>query len=608
MLPTSPDIFDLSGEDIFTFPGNYRAIVEDNEDPIDIGRVRVRILGIHSLDPKETPTEHLPWAEPALPLYHSGGQNLDCRDQPDQKRYTPDGTTFDPQPRNTKVKQITEVDKVQKKEGTGGIFTVPKKGSMVWVFFENGDHTRPQYWACAPKKDDWEKQRKKLIDEIKIKQDNINYWRKKFESILDAKEYRGKDSITVNAKVKTGINVPKLEILNVKDIENYHITSFTSPGGVTSIIVNLRGKEKMYIIHKGMIEYIDHQGQRKIMVGNTNFKNDGNPGVSNDFEHLVANNYELHIGGDFDIFVRKSKYVQIDGDMEINVKHQVGLVTREGNISIIVNNGDCYLDAKNVNIAARDNIQIHAAKNMVLRADNIISLVGKKVVMSSGQDAPGVKDPSFPFKDTTPPVDSGNVGQALSALSSPVDDYTKQTEVKDIKRLDTIPGVPTVGRDMGCFDTWLARIPDDVGIYIETSHDFHMKVDGDFVSKIKYSFNVNSGRQVSYKCTQYSIICKCAGFHIDAGSKFRVDKLGFGGDKTCNAQIVNARHPGCFPGPIAGFATPYPGTPIPPKPIFKINPVQQKEAKQTPLQEPNKPEVQEETDSGRSLPPVNIPD
>jgi hypothetical protein len=38
----------------FEFPGNYRAIVEDNEDPLDIGRVRVRIIGIHSIDPAIT--------------------------------------------------------------------------------------------------------------------------------------------------------------------------------------------------------------------------------------------------------------------------------------------------------------------------------------------------------------------------------------------------------------------------------------------------------------------------------------------------------------------------------------------------------------------------
>ena len=77
MTPVGADI-NYIGNDVFTFNGNYRAIVEDNEDPIDIGRVRVRIFGMHSLDPKETPVDHLPWAEPCLAMYYSGGKNLDC--------------------------------------------------------------------------------------------------------------------------------------------------------------------------------------------------------------------------------------------------------------------------------------------------------------------------------------------------------------------------------------------------------------------------------------------------------------------------------------------------------------------------------------------------
>jgi hypothetical protein len=42
--------------------------VEDNNDPLAIGRCRVRWLGIHSQDKKEIPTNHLPWALPIHPL------------------------------------------------------------------------------------------------------------------------------------------------------------------------------------------------------------------------------------------------------------------------------------------------------------------------------------------------------------------------------------------------------------------------------------------------------------------------------------------------------------------------------------------------------------
>ncbi|MCS7317003.1 MAG: hypothetical protein NZZ41_01610 [Candidatus Dojkabacteria bacterium] len=598
MIPVNPDILDLSEEDLFVFPGNYRAIVEDNEDPIDIGRVRVRILGIHSLDPEETPVEHLPWAEPVLAMYYSGGKNLDCKESGDEKRYSGDGSTFTPPPRYTAELKQSFVDSVHKNEGTGGIFTVPRKGSMVWVFFENGDHTRPYYWACASKKADWESQRKKLIKEIKIKRENVEYWRKEFEKLEDKNIHKGKDTITANAVVRSTNEKPKLEIFNIQDIENFHITSYTSPGGVTHIIVNKKDEEKHYVIHKGHIEYTDHRGQRKIMVGNTGFKNEGDIGISNDFEHLIANNYELHVGGDFEIFVKKSKSVQIEGDMEINVKKQVGIVTREGNISIIVEKGDCNLDVKgNINIAATDNIQLHAGKNLVIRADNMTSLLTKKLIIASGQDSPGMSEPSFQFKDSPPtpkPSGSGAANNILNPLKNDLDTIYREVEN------------PPPRPESAIIDTFLARFDDDVGMFIQTTKDFHFKCDGDLIAKIKYSLNFDCEKQVSFKCTQYSITCKPAGFHVDAGSKFRIDQAGFGGDRTCNAHVVNARHPGCFPGPIAGFSTPYPGTPIPTKPIRIINPINQKSAKETQVQDPNPPAV-EEKQKGDSLPPASIP-
>jgi hypothetical protein len=61
------DLSNFERED-FSIPGFYRALVEDNADPQDAGRLRVRILGIHSMDMTEAPTENLPWAEPVLPL------------------------------------------------------------------------------------------------------------------------------------------------------------------------------------------------------------------------------------------------------------------------------------------------------------------------------------------------------------------------------------------------------------------------------------------------------------------------------------------------------------------------------------------------------------
>ena len=91
------------------FFGNYRATVIKN-DPKDekyiktktSGMIQVRVMGIHD----DVPEAALPWAIYADPLM---GGSVD----------------------------------------SGGMI-VPDVGSKVWVFFENGDHNQPVYFAGAP--------------------------------------------------------------------------------------------------------------------------------------------------------------------------------------------------------------------------------------------------------------------------------------------------------------------------------------------------------------------------------------------------------------------------------------------------------------------------
>ncbi len=81
--------------------------VEDNLDPNKMGRLRVRILGLHVEDKTILPTESLPWAMPTCPIDSGAVSGM-------------------------------------------GTWSIPVQGSWVCLFFLNGNPTFPIYFATLP--------------------------------------------------------------------------------------------------------------------------------------------------------------------------------------------------------------------------------------------------------------------------------------------------------------------------------------------------------------------------------------------------------------------------------------------------------------------------
>lgn len=63
---------DFYGDNIRWFIG----VVVDNQDPLRVGRVRVRIYGIHNSDVNEVPQASLPWAQVIIPSTEDGVSGL----------------------------------------------------------------------------------------------------------------------------------------------------------------------------------------------------------------------------------------------------------------------------------------------------------------------------------------------------------------------------------------------------------------------------------------------------------------------------------------------------------------------------------------------------
>lgn len=87
----------------FKYPGFYRALVLDNADPSQLGRIKARVFGIFHED---IPSAKLPWAVPAMSVFSGAGTGF-------------------------------------------GNFAVPEINSYVFVFFEGQDIYQPVYFAEA---------------------------------------------------------------------------------------------------------------------------------------------------------------------------------------------------------------------------------------------------------------------------------------------------------------------------------------------------------------------------------------------------------------------------------------------------------------------------
>lgn len=50
----------------------FQGVVEDRNDPLQLGRVKVRCVGYHTENKQDLPTEDLPWAHPIQPITSAG--------------------------------------------------------------------------------------------------------------------------------------------------------------------------------------------------------------------------------------------------------------------------------------------------------------------------------------------------------------------------------------------------------------------------------------------------------------------------------------------------------------------------------------------------------
>ena len=241
----------------------YRGVIENNEDPDKIGRVQVRIFGIHPDDTAKVKTTMLPWAE----LMGSTMAGL-----------------------NTGI----------------GLSSIPNKGTYVWIFFEAGDWNKPvvlgAIYGIADKQDTdaFSDPDKKFPLSDRLKESDINRLARG-EKISDtAMDTVRKPNITKGVSTSTGSTWDEPKHLN--DSSKYpHNTVFETKGGTILEFDDTEGNERWQLFHNTgtFIEvrpdgkYVQRVHHEKYeVIAKDSFQN-------NQMSKFVTTNadYEMKIGG-----------------------------------------------------------------------------------------------------------------------------------------------------------------------------------------------------------------------------------------------------------------------------------------------------------------------
>lgn len=300
--------------------GFFRGVIEDNEDPLKMGRCRIRVFGLHTKKTIKTetdgiPTNELPWFEPCLPIIEGSISGF-------------------------------------------GMWSVPVQGSHVMVFFENENPQLGRYFASLP----GIPSEKSSINDATLTdgfKDPDNQY-PVTNRIGESDYHRLSRGISSQTLVTTknsnrDTNVQKAyggtwsEPQSPYNARYPHNFVFTTHGGITIELDSTPGSKRFHIYHPSNT-YIEVDNNGVMVIRNNDNKyvitlGDNNKHVYGNDNQTVDNNKTVKVKGNEDTEIAGNERKKVEGNVSIQVTGTAdvtvtGDVTVQGGNDITVQSGN----------------------------------------------------------------------------------------------------------------------------------------------------------------------------------------------------------------------------------------------------------------------------
>lgn len=300
----------------------FVGVVEDREDPLQMGRVRVRVFGIHTDDTTKIGTEDLPWANVMMPVNSASISGVGI---------TPTGLV---------------------------------EGSWVLGFFADGENAQdPIIMGSLPSKSTQE------LSELKaFKDPNGKYprWFNETDVSRNARYDTWKSTPAYATRYSTMVSgvetatPPKLDTTQLDKADSYYnrstwsepeprngiggyypfVHTFESESGIVREYDDTPMQTRIHEYHPSGTFYEIYPNGKKstkvvgdnfeIVIGSENILVRGNRNITieGDAKHLVKGDYTLEVGGNFNLKVHgerntkvsKNDNLEVIGNVNVNIK------------------------------------------------------------------------------------------------------------------------------------------------------------------------------------------------------------------------------------------------------------------------------------------------